>query len=101
MNYRLHPDAAPEHEEQIAYYEERRAGLGRRYHLAMLRAIERAGSAPRRFTIVRSPNLRKVSLRGFPFAVIYRELDSVLQARSRITGARPTTGFGAPDMVIW
>ncbi len=34
MNFRLHPDAALEHEDQIAYYEERRAGLGRRYHLA-------------------------------------------------------------------
>ncbi len=79
MNYRLHPDAALEHEEQIAYYEERQAGLGRRNHLAMLRAIDRAGKAPRRFKIVRSPNLRKVYLRGFPFAVIYRELDSVLQ----------------------
>ncbi len=79
MNYRLHPDAALEHEEQIAYYEERRAGLGRRYHLAMLRAIDRASRAPRSFKIVRSPNLHKVSLRGFPFAVIYRELDSVLQ----------------------
>jgi hypothetical protein len=44
VNYRLHPDAALEHEEQIAYYEERRDGLGRRYHLAMLRAIERAGA---------------------------------------------------------
>jgi plasmid stabilization system protein ParE len=79
VNYRLHPDAALEHEEQIAYYEECRAGLGRRYHLAMLRAIARAGSAPRRFKIVRPPNLRHVSLRGFPFAVIYRELDSELQ----------------------
>ncbi len=79
MNYRLHPDAALEHEEQIAYYEERRAGLGRRYHLAMLRAVERAGSAPHRFKVVRPPNLYKVSLRGFPFAVIYREVDSIVQ----------------------
>ena len=79
MNYRLHPDAALEHEEQVTYYEERRAGLGRRYHLAMLRAIALASSNPRRFKIVRPPNLRKVSLRGFPFAVIYREVDSMVQ----------------------
>ena len=79
MNYRLHPDAALEHEEQIGYYEERRAGLGRRYHLAMLRAIKLACSAPGRFKIARPPNLRKVSLRGFPFAVIYREVDSMVQ----------------------
>jgi toxin ParE1/3/4 len=79
VNYRLHPDAALEHEEQITYYEERRAGLGRMYHLAMLRAIERASGAPHRFKIVRHPNLRKVSLRGFPFSVIYREVDSMVQ----------------------
>jgi toxin ParE1/3/4 len=79
VNYRLHPDAALEHEEQVTYYEERRAGLGRRYHLAMLRAIALASSNPRRFKIVRPPNLRKVSLRGFPFAVIYREVDSMVQ----------------------
>jgi toxin ParE1/3/4 len=79
VNYRLHPDAALEHEDQVAYYEERRAGLGRRYHLAMLRAISLASSNPRRFKIVRPPNLHKVSLRGFPFAVIYREVDSMVQ----------------------
>jgi toxin ParE1/3/4 len=79
VNYRLHPDAALEHEEQVAYYEERRAGLGRRYHMAMLRAIALASSNPRRFKIVRPPNLRKVSMRGFPFAVIYREVDSMVQ----------------------
>jgi toxin ParE1/3/4 len=79
VNYRLHPDAALEHEEQIAYYEERRAGLGRRYHLAMLRAIDLACRAPGGFKIVRPPNLHKVSLRGFPFAVIYREVDSIVQ----------------------
>jgi plasmid stabilization system protein ParE len=79
VNYRLHPDAALEHEEQVAYYEERSAGLGRRYHRAMLRAVENACRAPSRFKIVRSPNIRKVSLRGFPFAVVYREVDVTLQ----------------------
>jgi len=79
VNYRLHPDAALEHEDQIAYYEERRAGLGRRYHLAMLRAIALASGNPHGFKIVRPPNLRKVFLRGFPFAVIYREVESVVQ----------------------
>lgn len=36
MKYALHPEAALEHEEQITYYEERRRGLGARYHAAML-----------------------------------------------------------------
>ena len=79
MNYRLHPDATLEHEEQVAYYEERRAGLGRRYHRAMFRAVESACHAPSRFKIVCPPNIRKVSLRGFPFAVVYREIDAMVQ----------------------
>jgi hypothetical protein len=32
VSYRLHPEAAAEHKRQIAYYEEKQAGLGRRYH---------------------------------------------------------------------
>ena len=79
MNYRLHPDAALEHEEQVAYYEERRADLGRRYHRAMLRAVESVCRARNRCKIVRPPNIRKVSLRGFPFAVVYREVDAMVQ----------------------
>lgn len=79
MNYRLHPDAALEHEEQVAYYEDHRTGLGRRYHQAALRAIQSACRTPRRFKVVRPPNIRKVSLRGFPFAVVYREVDAEVQ----------------------
>ena len=79
MNYRLHPEAALEHEEQVAYYEERRRGLGQRYHAAMLRAVGKACRAPHRFRVVRSPDLRRVSLQGFPLAVIFREVAGVVQ----------------------
>lgn len=79
MNYRLHPDAALEHEEQVAYYEERHAGLGRRYHEAVMHAIRIACRSPRRFKILRSPAIRKVTLRGFPFAVIYRKPEDSIQ----------------------
>jgi toxin ParE1/3/4 len=77
--WRLHPDAALDHEEQVNYYEERLAGLGARYHSATMHAIGRACNTPQRFKVVRSPNIRKVSLRGFPFSVVYREVDSVVQ----------------------
>jgi len=79
VNYRLHPDAALEHERQVAYYEERRTGLGGRYHQSALRAIESACRTPQGFKVVRQPNIRKVSLRGFPFAVVYREVDAMVQ----------------------
>jgi toxin ParE1/3/4 len=79
VNYRLHPDAALEHEEQITYYERHRPGLGQRYHRAALRAIESACRSPRRFKIARPPNIRKIPLRGFPFTVVYREVDAMVQ----------------------
>lgn len=79
MNWRLHPDAALEHEEQVTYYEERRVGLGARYHSATMLAITSACQTPLRFRVVRPPDIRKVSLRGFPYSVVYREVDSVVQ----------------------
>jgi toxin ParE1/3/4 len=79
VNYQLHPDAALEHEEQVAYYEDRRVGLGTRYHAAMIRAIARVCETPHQLKIVRPPNICKVSLQGFPYAVIYRAVDSIVQ----------------------
>lgn len=79
MTYRLHPEAALEHERQVAYYEERSAGLGRRYHSAAMHAIGSAVEAPHRYKLVRSPDLRHVRLRGFPFTIIYREARGIVQ----------------------
>jgi toxin ParE1/3/4 len=79
VNWRLHPEAALEHEEQLTYYEERRVGLGARYHSATMLAITSACQTPLRFRVVRPPDIREVSLRGFPYSVIYREVDAVVQ----------------------
>ncbi len=79
MTYRLHPEAALEHERQVAYYEEQGTGLGRRYHEATLRAIGKAVETPRRFKIVRSPGIRKITLHGFKFWIIYREVGDAVQ----------------------
>jgi plasmid stabilization system protein ParE len=79
VTYRLHPEAALEHEKQVAYYEERSTGLGRRYHSAAVHAIGRAVEAPRRYKLVRSPDFRQVRLRGFPFTIIYREATGIVQ----------------------
>ena len=48
MKYALHPEAALEHEDQVAYYEARSAGLGRRYHAAFLSTLLRICDAPYR-----------------------------------------------------
>lgn len=68
-----------EHEKQVAYYEERSAGLGKRYHSAMLQAISKAVPAPHRFKIARPPDLRQIALNGFPFTIIFREIGGIVQ----------------------
>ena len=79
MSYVLHPEAAREHEQQVAYYQERQRGLGQRYHLAFRRAVAAACATPTRFRIVREPQIRKVGLKGFPFDVVYREAGGDVQ----------------------
>jgi hypothetical protein len=64
---------------QAAYYEGRKAGLGKRYHAAMLRTLVKACETPTRFRIVRLPDLRTVALRGFPLAAIYRAIGDEVQ----------------------
>jgi plasmid stabilization system protein ParE len=79
VNYALHPEAALEHEQQVAFYEERQYGLGVRYHLAFRSAVAKACSTPRRFKIVRPPDIRKINFQRFPFNLIYRELGGAVQ----------------------
>ncbi len=79
MKYALHPEAALEHEDQVAYYEARSPGLGRRYHAAFLSTLLRICDAPHRYRMVDAAGMRRVSMRGFPFAVIFREVDGFVQ----------------------
>jgi plasmid stabilization system protein ParE len=79
VTYELHPEAALEHEEQVAYYEARSSGLGSRYHAAFQQAAFRACAAPQRYRIIAEPKLRRVSLQGFPHHIIYRETIGAVQ----------------------
>lgn len=79
MNYRIHPEAAAEHRRQVAYYEDKQAGLGRRYHAAFRAALAIACGAPKRLKIVSPPDIRRVSFRVFQFDLIYRENLGVVQ----------------------
>ena len=79
MNYVLHPEAALEHEKQVAYYETRATGLGLRYHSAFRSTLLAICESPLRRRVVQSPGIRRASLRGFPFSVIYREANGVVQ----------------------
>ena len=45
----------------------------------MLHAVNLAVETPHRFKVARPPDFRQVRLLGFPFTVIYREVDRVVQ----------------------
>lgn len=79
MKYWLHPEAAAEHRKQIAYYEERQAGLGRRYHADYRAALALACEAPQRHPVVFPPAIRRVGFQVFRFDLLYREVAGVIQ----------------------
>jgi plasmid stabilization system protein ParE len=77
--YRLHPEAAAEHLKQVAYYEGKRAGLGKRYHKEFRAVLAVACEAPHRYRVVYPQGIRRVGFAVFPFDLIYREVDGVVQ----------------------
>lgn len=79
MSYFFHPDAETEHLAEVAFYESRRRGLGARYLASFGAAMERVCSDPNQFRIECEPDLRRVPLRGFPFAIIYRDVGVQIQ----------------------
>jgi len=79
VSYRLHPEASAEHKRQIAYYEEKQAGLGRRYHAEFQAALALALEAPHRYRIIQEPSIRRIGFRVFHFDLIYREVGGVVE----------------------
>jgi hypothetical protein len=98
VNWRLHPDAAVEHEERVAYYEERRVGLGARYHSGTILAITSACQTPLRFRIVRPPNIRKAYADFLILSFIARWISSCRCWPWRTIGANRVTGRGGPNL---
>jgi toxin ParE1/3/4 len=56
---------------EIVYYERERRGLGARFAAAVEEAIVRAVNCPLAGSVL-SKNVRRVFLKDFPFAVVYR-----------------------------
>ena len=79
MIYELHPEAALEHEEQVAFYERQSPGLGARYHRAFRCVMRKICDGPTRQRVFVEPDIRRVSLKGFPFSVVYRNVDNSVQ----------------------
>jgi hypothetical protein len=95
VNYVLHPEAALEHEDQVAYYEARSSGLGQRYHAAFLSTVLRICDAPYRFKVIGATGIRRIAMLGFPFAVYFREIDGIVQILA-IAPHRKRPGYWMP-----
>jgi toxin ParE1/3/4 len=79
VNYWLHPEAADEHANQVVYYEDAQAGLGRRYHAEFLEVVAQVCEQPRRARVVSEPDIRRAMLKVFHFDIIYREVEGRVQ----------------------
>ncbi|MDP2324830.1 MAG: type II toxin-antitoxin system RelE/ParE family toxin [Gammaproteobacteria bacterium] len=79
MKYGFHPAAEVEYLEQIAWFEQQQAGLGRRFVTAVESAITRACRSPTQYRVEHAPDMRRTVVRGFPFAILFRELDGTIE----------------------
>ncbi len=79
MTFSFHPAAEAEHLEQVAWFEEQQIGLGRRYLTEVESAIARACAAPRQYRVEHAPDVRRITVRGFPFEILFRAVDGAVQ----------------------
>lgn len=73
MSYSFHPAAEAEHLESVAYYESKQAGLGASYLAEFERTMSAVCAAPHRYPIEKQLDVRRVRMKRFPFAVLFRE----------------------------
>jgi plasmid stabilization system protein ParE len=73
MSYFFHPAAEAEYLEAIAYYESKRPGLGATYLTEFEGVIETICEAPHRNPVEKHPDVRRMRMKRFPFAILYRE----------------------------
>ena len=73
MSYFFVEAARFEHLEHVAYYEERRPGLGARYLAAFDVAMTKICENPERYRIELYPDIRRYRVPGFPYNILYRQ----------------------------
>lgn len=66
------PEARAEFDAAVDWYEERRAGLGARFTLAVDAVLDRIAKNPKIHAVILD-DARKAVVRGFPYCVYYRE----------------------------
>ena len=79
MSYQFHPEAEAEYLEAVAYYEQRQPGLGASFLAEFESALAQVCEAPNRYPVERKPDIRRIRLTRFPFAILFRESEGSVQ----------------------
>jgi plasmid stabilization system protein ParE len=79
MSYYFHPAAEAEHLETIVFYESRQVGLGLMYLTELEKVMDSVVRAPQCYRVERKHNIRSISLKQFPFKIIFRDAGDVVQ----------------------
>jgi toxin ParE1/3/4 len=79
VSYYFHPGAEAEHFEAIAFFESRQPGLGAAYLAEIEALMASVAHAPHRYHVERKPNIRRIFLKRFPFTIIFRDVEGVVQ----------------------
>ena len=87
MNIRYRLKARLELAEAVAFYEQRRAGLGAEFDQAVAKLLQQAGETPGRFQRV-TPLVRKARLTRFPYFIYFTEIEDGIQAIAVIYARR-------------
>ena len=70
MKFEFHPDALLEYEDAVSFYEDRQAGLGNRFILAVEHAFNTIREVPERWPFLEEDVRRRLTS-VFPYAVLY------------------------------
>ena len=79
MSYLFHPAAETEHLESVAFYESKQPGLGAVYLAEFENVMKRVCEGPDRYPIEMEPDIRRIRMNRYPFTVLYREKDGIVQ----------------------
>jgi len=79
MSYSFHPEAATEYATDVAFYKSLNTGLGTRFHKAVKAVIAKACKSPALYRVESPPDIRRATIQGFPYALIFREASGNIQ----------------------
>jgi len=79
MSYGFHPAAEAEHLESVAFFESKRPGLGVSYLAEFERIMRKVCEGPHRYPVEKQPDVRRIRMNRFPFAVLFREASGSVQ----------------------